>query len=312
MAEKKVADLLVHPARFRITGILFLFIVLVSQQAAYGQSANLLGPLAVRVTSAGQPVANTTVCIGVTNDLNLFHQGTTDEEGRVHFSSVPREPFIATAAVVGRGAQRFYSPASPNVPLFFIDLVLPVTGGPSCPTTPPGPSRTAVSRITEMPAISPVIRPPVTLTRTEFCFGALGDKCGQLQPGIPATALCAGGFCFVNGGSWDHDECCFAHPHGMACQLGPIDAITGHDGNCVAAWNKAVRLAAKKLFWMRAVDFSLANTSGTVEFEIYCAPGNSLVPPEDARKCCSGQTRPLNFAESAVAIKSGETLSACR
>ena len=98
----------------------------------------------------------------------------------------------------------------------------------------------------------------------------------------------------------------------MACRLGPLDAITGHDGNCVNAWNKAVRLAGKGLFWTRTVDFFRGNTSGTVEFSLYCAPGNSLVPPEDADKCCSRQTRALNSVEADVAAAAGETLMACR
>jgi hypothetical protein len=60
------------------------------------------------------------------------------------------------------------------------------------------------------------------------------------------------------------------------------------------------------------VDFSRGNSSGTVEFPLYCAPENSLVPPEDADKCCSGQTRGLSAAETVVAAAAGEAVIACR
>jgi hypothetical protein len=297
----------------------FLVLLLIAPHAAFGQPPPpiALGPLMVHVTSAGAPVPNATVCIGAANDLNLFHQGTTDPQGSVRFGSVPQEPFVATASLSGRGSQRSFSLASPNVPLLRIDLALPKSGGPFCPSTPPGPSRTLGQRIREQaPPVTPVERPTFTLIRpdlrTEFCFGALGAQCGLPPAGLPATALCAFGFCYINGGSWEHDECCIDHPHGMACQLGPLDAITGHDGNCVNAWNKAVRLAGKGLFWKRTVDFSRGNTSGTVEFPLYCAPGDYLVPPEDADKCCSRQTRALNAVEAVAAAAAGETLRACR
>jgi hypothetical protein len=293
----------------------FLAFLLIAPHAAFGQSPPTIapGPLMVHVTRAGLPVPNASVCIGVANDLNLFHQGTTDPQGNVRFSSVPQEPFIATASLSGRGARRSFSPASPNVSLLRIDLALPASGGPSCPSTPPGPSRTLGQRIREQaPPVTPVVRTPITLTRTEFCFGAIGAQCGQPQTGLPATALCASGFCFINGGSWEHDECCFDHPQRLACQLSLVDTLAGHEGSCVDSWNKAVRLTRKGLFWRRSVDFSRGNTSGTVEFPLYCAPGNSLVPPEDADKCCSRQTRGLNVSELAAAAAVGETLRACR
>ena len=153
---------------------------------------------------------------------------------------------------------------------------------------------------------------PIILTNTQFCFGALGAQCGQPQGLLPQTALCANGACFINGGSWDHDECCFRNPRGMACQRGPLDAVTGHDGHCVAAWDRALRLVSKGLSWGRNVDFSRGNTTGTVEFNLYCAPANTLLPPGDAAKCCSRQTRGLTISEAAAALAASETLVACR
>jgi hypothetical protein len=153
---------------------------------------------------------------------------------------------------------------------------------------------------------------PIQLLNSQHCFGALGNQCGQPPISIPLTALCANGACFVNGGSWDHDECCFRNPQGMACRKGPLDALTGHDGNCVTSWNKAVRLAQKGLNWQRSVDFNRVNSTGTVEFNLYCAPRNALVPPADAPKCCSRLTRALNVTETVAATAAGETLVACR
>lgn len=273
-----------------------------------------VGTLNVRVTSAGQPVPNVTVCIGVAGDLNLFHQGVTNTQGRVSFGSVPQEPFVATASLSGRGTQRSFSPRSPNVQLLNVDLVLPSSGGPSCPQTPAGPSRKNISQIQEMPQVSQLERfPSVTIRQTEFCFGAIGAQCGQPQTDIPATALCAGGSCFINGGSWEHDECCFRNRHAMWCELDPLrQAAAASDTTCVNAWNKAVRLTRKGLFWRRTVDFSRGNSSGTVEFPLYCAPTNSLVLAEDQNKCCSGQTRALNTTEAVAAAVAGETLRACR
>jgi len=80
----------------------------------------------------------------------------------------------------------------------------------------------------------------------------------------------------------------------------------------VRAWNKAVRLTGKGLFWRRPVDFARSNRTGTVEFALYCTPTNMLVPPENAAKCCTGQTRRLNAAETVTALAAGETLRACQ
>jgi hypothetical protein len=137
-------------------------------------------------------------------------------------------------------------------------------------------------------------------------------RCGEPQGGLPPSALCASGVCFVNPGSWQHDECCFRNPRGMACRAGPLDAVTGNDGNCVVSWNKALRLTMKGLNWSRRVDFSRTNSTGTVEFARYCAPANALLPPGDAAMCCTRQTRALNLTEGAAALAAGEQLAACR
>lgn len=286
--------------------VMFVLLVLVP---ALAPAQSSLGSLNVRVTRSGQPVANATVCVGTATDGNLFFQSTTDAQGGVAFPRVPAEPFIVTARGGSGGAQRPVALAAP-ISFLSVTLVLPLSGGPSCPTTPAGPQRTLVPRDFTLPTAPTVTR--VQLQNNQRCFGAIGAQCGQLQGTLPATALCANGTCFVNPGSWDHDECCFSHPRGMACQAGPIDAITGHDGNCVASWDKAVRLATKGLNWNRRIDFARANGTGTVEFNLYCAPANALLPPADGGKCCARQTRALTAAEVAASAVLLETLVACR
>lgn len=152
-----------------------------------------------------------------------------------------------------------------------------------------------------------------TALKDEFCFGATGQQCGS-QAGD--TAFCAqvpgcGGVCLVSGGSWGHDECCAAHPNGAGCAK-PI-SNTG-DGHCVAEWDTARKRTTAVLLgsqqralfsmagcgtgplpvgggWVRRVDFSKPNNTGTVNREDYCAPDGAVVHPEDGKYCCSGQSR---------------------
>lgn len=270
----------------------------------------------ITVTSGGAPLANATVCVGVTGDLNQYFQGRTDAQGRIGFDRVPEAPFVVTAHVGTRGAQQTITNARPGgLPLAFVTIALPASGGPSCPTTPPGSARLIGSQLRELPPPLPVERPSsiVLNLNTQFCFGALGMQCGQPQANLPlSVALCTAGRCLINGGSWDHDECCAANPQGMACQKGPFDALTGHSGHCVNSWDKAVRLSAKGLFWERLVDFARPNRTGIVEFNLYCAPKDSLIPPGDATKCCSRRTRALTPTEAAASAASRETLLACQ
>lgn len=263
----------------------------------------------------GSPAAGATVCLGTAQDLNQFDQKTADATGRVTFGTVPPAPFRITASLDGRGRQeeRTGPPALGGAPPSFglATLTLPAAaGGPSCPSTPSGANRSIVNRAA-ITSFTPAPFPTpgfVQLRKTEFCFGALGNQCGQPQGLIPPTALCSGGKCFINGGSWDHDECCFANPRGAACRLPEL----AHDGNCVAAWDKALRLVRKGLMWQRNVDFSQGNTTGRVTFAIYCAPANTLLNPADANRCCAGSARALTPGEAAASVATGESLVACR
>lgn len=281
--------------------------------AGLAQSAPAGLGLRVTVTSAGQPSAGATVCVGTAGDRNQFFQGATDGQGRVSFPSVPTEAFVVTAHSGTRGTAQSFSVASPaGVPLMNASLALPASpGGPTCPATPAGPNRRIGSGLAAAAArITPAVIPTsIVLNLGERCFGALGAACGQPQGLIPPTALCSNGTCFINGGSWDHDECCFRHKGGVACNLpNPDDG----SGTCGREFGKALRLVAKGLFWSRRIDFSERNPTGTVNHGEYCAPAGTLLPPEDGPKCCSRATRGLDAAEGAAAAAAGETLAACR
>ena len=142
--------------------------------------------------------------------------------------------------------------------------------------------------IKEVPPLqNPPVFSPVVIRETEYCFGALGAECGGAQFNIPILALCGLGHCSINGGSWRHDECCAAHPAGMACRYGPADQLTGHDGNCVSEWNRA--LGGISYAWGRGVDFSKPNATGLVNFADYCAQSGSRLHKDDVAFCCSGQ-----------------------
>lgn len=292
---------------------LLVLLVVILPLPVNAQPANT-GGLAVTVTRGGQPVTNAAVCVGVANDLNQFFQGTTDAQGRVQAGQVPSEAYVVTARAGQGGAQQsFAAPASPaGIPVLNLTITIPANGGPSCPTTPAGPQRRAVGPINVV--ITPVTIPtPIQLQlNNQRCFGALGAQCGQAQGDIPLPALCKDGNCFINPGSWNHDECCVRNPQGKACRL-PGELLTGHDGNCVTSWDTAVRLSRKGIMWKRAVDFNRNNGTGTVEFALYCAPANSLLPPADGpTKCCSRLTRALTLTEGVAATAAGETLRACQ
>jgi hypothetical protein len=188
--------------------VLAAFLVAVAP-AALARPVPAGAGLRVAVTSAGQPAAGATVCVGTASDLNLYFQGTADAQGRASFPSVPEGPFVVTARLGNRGAAGSFSTVRPGGMTFFsAAIALPrAPGGPSCPTTPAGPDRriaagiaAAVARITPVPVPTSIV-----LNLGKPCFGALGMDCGQPQGLIPPTALCSGGTCFINGGSWDHD-----------------------------------------------------------------------------------------------------------
>lgn len=288
--------------------------------AALVSAASALATVEVSVRRAdGGPAAGAVVCLGTSSDLAQFDRKPADAQGRVLFPGTPTGSFAVTASLDGRGAQQLRSgpPAlggtSPSPAL--VQLTLPAgTGGPACPTGPTGSGPLVPPGVGgRLPVVPTPIRTVGSIgVRRENCFGALGMQCGQSQPPLPPSALCANGSCAINAGSWRHDECCFANPNGMACKNGPLDAVTGNDGRCAADFDKAVRQVSKGIFWKRNVDFGRNNTTGRVEFTLYCAPRDTLISPGDGPLCCSRSTRPLTATESVAAAAAREPLVACR
>jgi len=129
--------------------------------------------------------------------------------------------------------------------------------------------------------------------RQDFCFGGLGERCGPTKEGLTTLlALCAVGACWINTGSWVHDQCCWRFPNGYACRSGPL---TAHDGNCDGEFSKAVNHLALGYRWVRKVDFNQPNRTGTVVFAQYCAMNGTIVHRLDvAAHCCSRQGRPFD------------------
>jgi hypothetical protein len=135
---------------------------------------------------------------------------------------------------------------------------------------------------------------PVTAAdQGERCFGALGMECGP-QSNLMPTALCALGYCKINGGSWEHDECCWANKgSGKLCI--PTASSPGAAQVCNASWQKALSRITGGWNWTRQVDFNRRNASGKVERSRYCATKDARVHKGDVEYCCSGQaTNPSN------------------
>lgn len=136
----------------------------------------------------------------------------------------------------------------------------------------------------------------VATQKQEFCFGALGAGCGGAQHNLPVLALCANGRCYINAGSWAHDECCWRNPNGYVCKDGPFDLVTNQGANaCRADFDKAVAHLSGGLNWSRSISFQRANTTGVVVHTEYCAPDGTVLKRQDARYCCSRAARTLRL-----------------
>lgn len=265
------------------------------------------GDLRVTVlTATGQPANAATVCAGTPQQPTQYGSATANTTGVVILRGVPTGPVQITAHVgqsgqalvhqMGSAAQESVTvrlPVAPTMKTCGAPVGAGLPGNPRIETAqPPEPTNLQlgnVQRPTKKLAPSTLPRIPV---KTEYCFGALGAQCGGAQHNLPMTALCAAGYCQINAGSWEHDECCFANPKGMACQVGPVDYVTGHDGKCVNEWNKALARLGAGLSWTRRIDFNKPNGTGRVEFSAYCAETGARVHQDDIRYCCSRQADP--------------------
>lgn len=144
----------------------------------------------------------------------------------------------------------------------------------------------------------------------ERCFGAVGMGCTGDGVGVfPSESLwqvgCEGDSCWVNAGSWLHDQCCAADPGARWCR-GPLSAF--NDG-CTSQWNTATHRYNHNLGWKRTLDRCESNSTGTVVFADYCAPAGTIVAQPDAIRCCGRATRPFNAtADAALARNQGVRL----
>ncbi|MEY4512031.1 MAG: hypothetical protein RLZZ450_4153 [Pseudomonadota bacterium] len=156
--------------------------------------------------------------------------------------------------------------------------------------------------------------PSTSCTNPNNCFGAIGVQCGGapepsawtsssslplteafdlLPDNLDYTLLalgCSGSSCWVNAGSWMHDECCAANPTGRWCG-GPASAS---NARCEVSWDRAVTRTLSGLNWRRVVD-RCAPFTAAVNFSAYCAPAGTIVASGDTNRCCSGSSRPLEL-----------------
>ncbi|MFI5119352.1 MAG: carboxypeptidase-like regulatory domain-containing protein [Thermoanaerobaculia bacterium] len=281
--------------------------------AAAGMAALLgahaaAGALAVTVVDGNTAVPGAQVCVGSLANRAAIGTALTNAAGVAVFAQVPSSAILVTASHLGRGAEASVVPTGSNTSLTLRLAAggLGCSGPPPIRTLPPGPAVPGDGGTVLVPTPFVLKETPVPVTlptvsvvfkrKTEFCFGALGAGCGGAQFDIPVLALCGFGSCSINSGSWLHDECCSSHPHGMACQYGPLDAITGNDGTCVAEWNRSLN-RLPDYTWRRDVDFNKPNATGIVVFADYCAREGSHVHQDDvARFCCSGRAHALVVA----------------
>jgi hypothetical protein len=245
------------------------------------------------LTAAGERVDGATVCAGTSENPSQYGTTTTNFDGIATLRSVPTGLVHVTAHRLDHGVQVTHQMGSAQQSIAIRLPVAPTSracgaaaaGGLNAPPhIDPRAASIALPNVRLQPSA-----PPLVSLKEEYCFGALGAQCGGAQMGIPLAALCAAGYCRINAGSWEHDECCWAHPRGMACQVGPLDHVLGHDGHCVAEWNKALSRLQAGLNWARQVDFNKPNRTGRVVFSDYCAPAGSRVHQDDVRYCCSRQ-----------------------
>lgn len=154
----------------------------------------------------------------------------------------------------------------------------------------------------------------------EFCFGGVGEGCGKfqvnasfswsygLQFGIDVRkSTCVpngkGHTCWVNSGSWTHDQCCVDNRDGVLCGGNDTSAACGDE------WDRAVR---RTVSWFTWSDYFAPTpvTNGVVDFQDHCAPAGQLIEkPEswpgdndygfdDRELCCSKKARNLHWWEA--------------
>lgn len=260
-------------------------------------------------TPTGQLAGGAAVCAGVPQNPAQYASATTSSSGTVVLRNLPTGPVQIIAQSGGNGRVVVHQMGAGSQQSLVIRLPIAPTPqscgasqggglisnpqlGPTLPDSPPTLRPSIGEARPPKVELKPSVAKPVS-AKVEYCFGALGAQCGLPQANLPTTALCAAGHCQINAGSWEHDECCFANPGGMACTAGPLDYLTGHNGRCVKEWNKALSRLAAGLNWTRPIDFNEPNGSGRVNFSKYCAPTGTRLHADDVRYCCSRQADPV-------------------
>lgn len=147
------------------------------------------------------------------------------------------------------------------------------------------------------------------------CLGAIAINCDGVVPNSwPAPQVegvvhagCFAGWCWINAGSWAHDQCCVTTPGGRWCG-GPLSAFIS---GCVASWDRAIHRLQHGLNWSRRVDMCRVDNDGIVNFSEYCAPNGTVLAQGDQNRCCSGLSREYSAAtDAAQANAQGVTFDA--
>ena len=153
-----------------------------------------------------------------------------------------------------------------------------------------------------------------------YCFGGVGQNCDgfyvdpfpswldgdKIEAGGSTCTRDGNGYsCWVNSGSWLHDECCANNPNGVMCG--------GNESSnaCQNAWDRAWRRTSSPLSWDSKFS-GRGQSQTTVNFRAHCAASNQLIEmPEDNPRdndygfddrqlCCSGNHRGLHWWEYGV------------
>ncbi|NOS35615.1 MAG: hypothetical protein GQ522_03150, partial [Deltaproteobacteria bacterium] len=126
------------------------------------------------------------------------------------------------------------------------------------------------------------------------CFGAIGNNCGGVEAGeLEYGDYCARhdpisepdlATCFINGGSWEYDECCVANrvggnaPESKQGSCSPVIAkLLDQPLICRSEREKVAERQLMGLTWVREIDPTLKDKVGKVSFEEYCAPSGATV-----------------------------------
>ena len=159
--------------------------------------------------------------------------------------------------------------------------------------------------------------PPATATASPSsrtgsgCFGAAGGECqgppvGTCDPPRREGNGAHYGNCQINGGSWQHDTCCWEHPEGWFCSKQGFGGAI-----CKDLFDTAVYRTGSGLNWSRKVNQDTLNASGTVVRSQYCALKGSYVHADDAKFCCSNSSRDLRPGEFHTAVAIGQHVKIC-